>query len=199
MTPPSPPSGPPPPAGFSEFSTDERRHHLIEWLRSGRKLTTSLAAGALSVSRRTIARDLAHLRDTLLLDISFDPGQETYVLAEEHTALPFLAFPSLVPVLLDGRVEGDGELPSGRVRVRISARAVQSYVARGGRISGGTPNEDGSLDVHFDPQNLDEFISYVLSRGHHAEVLSPDDVRRRVHMEIRRMMALYERPAAPDA
>lgn len=199
--PPPPSSGSPPPAGSSEFSTDERRHHLIEWLRSGRKLTTPLAADALGVSRRTVSRDLAHLRDVLLLDISFDQARETYVLAEEHTALPFLAFPSLVPVLLTSRAESEGgdEQPSGGIRVRISSRAVQAYVARGGRISEGTPNEDGSLDVYFDPQNLDEFISYVLSRGHHAEVLSPHDVRRRVHVEIRRMLTLYERTAAPDA
>lgn len=174
------------------LSSDERQHHLIEWLRSGRELTTALAANAFGVSRRTIARDLARLREAYTLNVSFDTEQGTYVLAEEHTALPFLAFPSLAPVLLDaqlGERKNDG---ASTVSVRFSPRAIQAYVARGGRVPDGTLNGDGSLDAHFAPQNIDEFMCYILSRGHQIEVLGPPDVRRRVHMEIRRMLTLYE-------
>jgi len=182
----------------AELSANDRRHHLFEWLRSGRELTTSLAANAFHVSRRTIARDLSHLREVLSLDISFDAAQGTYVLAEEHTALPFLAFPSLAPVLLNARTDGHGADEHGTenhtpeaIRVRFSAHAIQAYVARGGRLPSEELNEDGTLDVYFTPQNPDEFMSYVLSRGHRIEVLSPPDFRQRVHMEILRMRALY--------
>lgn len=202
----SPRTTPPSEAASSDSLTnltgDERLHHLMEWLRSGRKLTTALAADAFGVSRRTIARDLSHLRDAFSLDISFDQAQGTYVLAEAHTALPFLPFPSLAPVLLDAQPESASGTDGARantVSVRFSARAIQAYVARGGRVPDGASNEDGSLDVRFAPQNLDEFLCYVLSRGHHIEVLRPRDLRQRVHMEIRRMLTLYEEVAPFDA
>jgi predicted DNA-binding transcriptional regulator YafY len=144
------------------------------------------------VSRRTIARDLTRLREGLGLDVTFDPAQSSYVLAEEHTALPYLAFPALAPVLLGGRLDGASpEDGSAVIDVRFSARAIQTYVARGGHVPDGARNEDGTLDVRFTPSNLDEFMSYVLSRGAGLEVLNPPDFRRRVHMEIRRMLALY--------
>lgn len=181
-------------AGSVDLSSEERHHHLIEWLRSSRKLTTALAAEAFGVSRRTIARDLAHLREAFTLDIDFDTEQGTYVLAEEHTALPFLAFPSLAPVLLNSRLaENTGSSEDAHtISVRFSARAIRAYVSRGGRIPKETFNEDGSLDVHFAPPNLDEFMCYILSRGHHVEVLHPPEFRQRVHMEIRRMLMRYD-------
>jgi predicted DNA-binding transcriptional regulator YafY len=179
--------------GLADLSADERQHHLFEWLRFGHELTAGFAAKVFGVSRRTIARDLAHLREAHSLDISFDAAQGTYVLAEEHTALPFLAFPSLAPILLNARVGGHeaGDLDTDTIHVRFSARAIQGYVARGGNVSDHDLNEDGSLDVYFAPQNPDEFMCYILSRGHHVEVLHPPDFRRRVHMEILRMLTHY--------
>lgn len=185
--------------GLADLSADERRHHLFEWLRSGRELTASLAAKSFGVSRRTIARDLAHLREALSLDISFDAAQGTYVLAEEHTALPFLAFPSLAPILLHARIDGHGveDHDPDAIHVRFSARAIQGYVARGGNVPDEVLNEDGTLDVYFSPQNQCEFMCYILSRGHHVEVLNPPAFRQRIHMEILRMLAHYggERPS----
>lgn len=191
---------PPPRPSASPLSADERAHRLIEWLRSGEPLTTPLAADAFGVSRRTIARDLTHLRDDLGLDVAFDPARNSYVLAEEHTALPYLAFPALAPILLNGQLDGaPSEEESTVIGVRFSARALQAYAARGGRIPDGTRNEDGTLDVRFAPHNLDEFLSYVLSRGAGLEVLSPPDFRRRVHMEIRRMLTYYREEPTPGA
>ena len=187
--------------GHADLSANERRHHLFEWLRSGRDLTASLAAKSLGVSRRTIARDLAHLREALSLDISFDAAQGTYVLAEEHTALPFLAFPSLVPVLLDARINGHetGDYDAESIHVRYSAHAIQAYRARGGNVPDEVLNEDDTLDVYFAPQDQNEFMCYILSRGHHVEVLSPPAFRQRVHMEILRMLAFYGDAPPPDA
>ncbi len=180
----------------------ERIHRLIEWLRSGQPLTTPLAATTLGVSRRTITRDLTYLRESLNLDVQFEPSQNSYVLAEEHTALPFLPFPSLAPVLLNAHfknVPAQSEAEGTPISVRFSASAVRAYLARGGDIPEGTSNEDGTLDVSFCPQNADEFMSYVLSRGQHIEVIAPPDFRRRVHMEIKRMLAFYEDEGAPGA
>lgn len=185
----------------SSIPADERLHCLIEWLRCGRKLTAAAAAAAFGVSRRTITRDLAHLRDVLSINIAFDPSQQSYVLVGEHTALPFLAFPSLAPVLLDAKPcpnFGDAEAP-GSVTVRFSADAIQAYLARGGHVPPDAASEDGTLTARFHPPNLDEFTSYVLSRGHHIEVLGPADFRRRVHMEIRRMLERYDEEPESDA
>jgi predicted DNA-binding transcriptional regulator YafY len=172
---------------------------LVEWLRSGRQLTTTLAAEAFDVSRRTVARDLAYLRDVLALEVTFDPAQNSYVLAEEHTALPYLAFPTLAPVLLDAKPTAASQGHRATISVRYSAPAIQAYLARGGQIPHGVLNEDGTLDLSFSPHNLDEFMSYVLSRGHKLEVLGPEDFRRRVHMEIRRMLTVYEDGTPPEA
>ncbi len=175
-------------------SADERIHHLMEWLRSGERLTTALAAATFGVSRRTISRDLAYIRNVLSLDVTFDAVQNSYVLAREHTALPFLAFPSLAPVLLSGGTEPTekGADSTTEIKVRYSARAIQGYLARGGSLDFGALNEDGTLDAFFPPYKLDEFMSYALSRGHDIEVLEPPTFRERVHKEIRRMLSIYE-------
>ncbi|MEP0548154.1 MAG: HTH domain-containing protein [Rhodothermales bacterium] len=175
-------------------TSEERAHHLIEWLRSGEKLTSATAAEVFGVSRRTITRDIAYLRNALSLDIEFDASLNSYVLASEHTALPFLAFPSLAPILLNAETEPGlgGADPSKQIHVRYSAVAIQAFLARGGNLTNGTANADGTLDAYFPPYKLDEFMSYVLSRGHHIEVLEPFDFRHRVHMEIRRMLSIYE-------
>ena len=176
-----------------------RIHHLVEWLRSGKPLTTSLAAQEFDVSRRTISRDLAYIRDTLSLDVSFDATQRSYVLAAKHMAIPFLAFPSLAPILISGTTESRGQHDAGisEVRVRFSARAIRGYLSRGGTIRENVLNEDGTVEVYFQLENLDEFTSYALSRGRDIEVLAPPALRHRIHMEIRRMLSIY-RPDGLD-
>lgn len=175
------------------YSTGERIHRLIEWLRAGERLTTPLAAEALGVSRRTVARDLAHLRDVLGLCVEYDTARHSYVLADGHDALPFLAFPSLAPVLLGANLDTeDGTTRCNDIHVRFSSPAIEAYLARGGHVPEGSRNADGSLDARFAPHSYDEFMSYVLSRGHHIEVLGPPAYRHRVHMEIRRMLSIYE-------
>ncbi len=171
------------------YPTAERLHRLVEWLRSGERLTTNLAAEALGVSRRTIARDLTHLREVLSLRVEYDPVQRSYVLDDEHAALPFLAFPSLAPVLLNGQPNASEGTP---VHVRFSADVIQSYRKRGGQIDDEAMNPDGTVDAHFAPHSLDEFLTYVLSRGHNVEVVGPPAYRRRIQMEIRRMLTIYD-------
>lgn len=182
---------PPPRPGIP---SDERVHRLVEWLRSGQRLTTSLAAEAFGVSRRTITRDLTYIREVLALNVEFSSSQRSYVLDEEHAALPFLAFPSLAPVLLNADLapKPDEDASSETIHVRFSAPAIQAYLARGGQLPTGTRNDDGTLHARFTHHNADEFMSYVLSRGHHIEVLGPSDFRHRVHMEIRRMLEIYD-------
>jgi predicted DNA-binding transcriptional regulator YafY len=64
-----------------------RLQHLIEWLKSGRKLTTRVAAERFEVSQRTIATDIGHLRQ-LGVPIEYDPSRFTYVLREPFDSLP---------------------------------------------------------------------------------------------------------------
>lgn len=160
-----------------------------------------MAAAVFGVSRRTITRDIAYLRNALSLDIEFDASQNSYVLAAEHTALPYLAFPGLAPILLNAETEPrlDGADPTTQIHVRYSAGAIQAYLARGGNLNDNATNADGTFDAYFPPYKLDEFMSYVLSRGHHVEVLAPFDFRHRVHMEIRRMLSIYEGKDGPCA
>ena len=187
-----PDSAPPFPTLPIGSSAHERVHQLLEWLRSGKPLTTSVAAEAFGVSRRTIARDLACIRNSLTLDVQFDAAENSYVLATEHNALPFLAFPSLAPILFSGTTapaQGDSH---SEVQVRFSARSIQGYRSRGGTIPEEAIREDGTVEAYFPLKNPDEFLSYVLSRGHDIEVLAPPEFRTRVHMEIRRMLSIYE-------
>lgn len=169
-----------------------RLHLLLEWLRSGRTLTTALAADTLGVSRRTITRDLNHLREALCLAMHFDPVRGTYTLGEEHAALPFIPHPDLLPTLLNGSVQPPREPDERAVHLRFSARSVRAYEAASGVDLSDEVDEEGRLHVFFDPPIPDDLIRWVLSCGAEAEVLAPDALRCRAVMEIRRMLAIYD-------
>lgn len=178
-------------ASRSAPSATSRLHLLVEWLRSSRPLTTALAAEALGVSRRTVARDLNHLREALCLSVRFDPVQGTYTLDEEHNALPFVPHPDLLPTLLNATFKPP-PAPEGQVvHLRFSARSVQAYEATSGIDLSGDVDAEGQLDVYYTPSNPDDLLRWVLSCGAEAEVLAPDDFRCRVQMEIRRMLEVY--------
>ena len=67
-----------------------RCQELLEWLRSGEKLTTGRAAERFEVSSRTIASDLDYLRN-IGVPIEFDRRAGTYVLTEPFGNLPLIA------------------------------------------------------------------------------------------------------------
>ncbi|WP_397548012.1 helix-turn-helix transcriptional regulator [Rhodothermus marinus] len=68
-----------------------RLQRLLEWLRSGRPLTTTRAARHFEVSRRTIASDIEYLR-RLGVPVAYDPRRQTYYLEEPFTEnLPLIA------------------------------------------------------------------------------------------------------------
>lgn len=180
----------PAPSGLTPTA---RLHHLIEWLRSGRPLTTTLAAEALGVSRRTIARDLAHLRDARGLAVEYEPTQGTYQLDQQHAALPYIPHPDLLPAILNGVAHTRGSSAAGAVRLRFSQRSVQAYEAASGLDFSDAVDAEGRLDMQFDLSNGDDLVRWVLSSGAEAEVLAPDALRHRVVVEIRRMLAVYER------
>ena len=66
-----------------------RLQKLIEWLRSGRSLTTRLAAEEFEKSRRTIASDIDYLRQ-LGVPVEFDRRRGTYLLTEPFENLPLV-------------------------------------------------------------------------------------------------------------
>lgn len=68
-----------------------RLQRLIEWLRSGRLLTTTHAARHFEVSRRTIASDIEYLR-RLGVPIAYDRRRQSYYLEEPFVDnLPLIA------------------------------------------------------------------------------------------------------------
>lgn len=175
-------------------SVTARIHYLIEWLRSGRRLTTPLAADALGVSRRTISRDMAQLRDTYGLAIAYDLAQETYTLEHHHATLPFIPHPNLLPAILSGVVEpGFGErLRPGTIQVRLSPHCVRIYESISGADLSRDIDTEGWVAMRFAFPNLEDAVRWVLSCGAEVEVLGPPEFRAHVGMEIRRMRHIYE-------
>jgi predicted DNA-binding transcriptional regulator YafY len=79
----------PPHRAPARKSQIERLQRLIEWLRSGRRLTATLAAAAMDVSVRTIATDIRHLAE-LGVRLEFDRRERTYRLMEPVENLPLI-------------------------------------------------------------------------------------------------------------
>ncbi|NBC17351.1 MAG: WYL domain-containing protein [Bacteroidetes bacterium] len=67
-----------------------RLQQLLQWLRSGRPLTTRRAAERFEVSRRTIYSDIEYLRQ-IGVPITYDQEQHTYVLEGDFANLPLVA------------------------------------------------------------------------------------------------------------
>ncbi|GIV58262.1 MAG: DNA-binding protein [Rhodothermaceae bacterium] len=67
-----------------------RLQQILEWLRTGRRLTQTLAAEAFEVSSRTIASDLEYLRQ-IGVPLTFDRRKRSYVLTEPFGNLPILS------------------------------------------------------------------------------------------------------------
>ena len=181
----------PSPSGEVRLAATARLHHLIEWLRAGRPLTTSRAASALGVSRRTIARDLAHLRDGRGLAIAYDAAEGTYTLESRHVALPFIPHPDLLPALLDGTLRPTGTPSADTVHLRFSRASVQAYEAVSGLDLSATTDAKGRLTVAYAVTDAEHLVRWVLSSGAEAEVIAPAAFRHRVAVEIRRMLAVY--------
>ncbi len=78
-----------PPAHLPNGPQLWRLQRLVEWLRSGRKLTQKLAAEEFQVSPRTIAGDVAYLRQ-IGVPLTFDRRRGTYVLTEPYGNLPLV-------------------------------------------------------------------------------------------------------------
>ncbi|MCA9117605.1 MAG: YafY family transcriptional regulator [Planctomycetaceae bacterium] len=94
-----------------------------------------------------------------------------------------------------GIFRGQGE--PVEVRIRFAAQ-VARYVeeSRWHASQQLTTGRDGSVTATFTLDALEEVQSWVLSFGHLAEVLEPDELRERVKEELKRSLAVYE-PSRP--
>lgn len=181
---------PGPRADSPACSATSRLHVLTEWLRSGRRLTTALAADALGVSRRTILRDIRHLRSALCLAVHYDPVEGTYTLDED--LVPLIPHPELVPGLLNTTSRPDPNA-AGLVHLRFSRRSVQACAAaRGSSERAGVPEGEGHLDLFYETSDFDALVRWILFSGAEVEVVAPESLRCRVVMEIRRMLDVYQ-------
>ncbi len=79
-----------PDSGFRSRFSVERMMRLHDLLREGRPVNCTRFAAELDVSRKTIQRDIDHMRDRLGLPIEYDRAAHSYV----YTA-PVEAFPTL--------------------------------------------------------------------------------------------------------
>lgn len=187
------PHRPGPRADSPARSATSRLHFLIEWLRSGRRLTTALAAESLGVSRRTITRDMRHLRTALCLAVRYDPVECTYTLDEDHDALPFIPHPELVPGILNATARPEPEDGEGLVHLRFSLRSVRAYAAANGLGDlGDIPHGEDHLDLYYEASNLEALVPWILFSGGEVEVVAPESLRCRIVMEIRRMLDVYQ-------
>lgn len=76
--------------GFRSRFSIERMMHIHEQLRRGRPLNCSRVARELEVSRKTIQRDIDHMRDRLGLPLDYDRASHSY----RYTA-PVESFPTI--------------------------------------------------------------------------------------------------------
>lgn len=174
-------------------SATSRLHFLIEWLRSGRRLTTALAAESLGVSRRTITRDMRRLRTALCLAVRYDPVEGTYTLDGDDAGLPFIPHPELVPGLLNATIRPEPEDRAGLVHLRFSLHCVRAYAAENGPAAlADIPDGESHLDLYYEVSDLDALVRWILFSGAGVEVVAPESLRCRVVMEIRRMLDVYQ-------
>jgi proteasome accessory factor B len=97
-----------------------------------------------------------------------------------------------------GIFQGDG--PTEQVRVRFSPQVARVVAERVQHVSQRlTKQPDGSLLAEYELSSLEEFSSWVLSFGEHAEVLAPARLREEIVARLQASLASYQAPQASSA
>jgi predicted DNA-binding transcriptional regulator YafY len=79
-----------------------------------------------------------------------------------------------------------------RVVVRMAAEAAPRMRERSDEWMQVSDNEDGSVNVTFDVDNLDWAAGFVLSWGKLAKAIEPPELAERVQQAARDLLAQYE-------
>jgi predicted DNA-binding transcriptional regulator YafY len=123
----------------------ERMLRIHEELRRGALVNCTMLMHALEVSRKTVVRDIAFMRDRLELPIEFDSGIQAYRYTEKVSAFPTVNVTEgeLLALLVAQRAleqyRGDAVSPSagGGVCEVVGRVAGQDFVFAGGRAARG--------------------------------------------------------------
>lgn len=95
-----------------------------------------------------------------------------------------------------GLIRRDG--PPTTVKVRFRSTVVRILEEKQFHESQTVSRRrDGSADVEFRLTAFEEFLSWILSFGPHAEILEPTDLRQRLTQMLQAALEVYEQPIPP--
>lgn len=177
-------------AGQSAISRARRLTHLLEWLRQGRPLNSTVAAEEFGIARRTFTRDIEHLRTVLGLPITFDPREGTYLLETPLAATPI----SGVEAWWSGAGPFEGALAGTDEPVMLHMPpATAGRLLRLGylRHAPHVRHADGSCTVQLTTSSPEAALRWALGWGCDLEVVAPQWLRERIIHEAAQMLECY--------
>jgi predicted DNA-binding transcriptional regulator YafY len=177
-------------AGQSAVARARRLTRLIQWLRAGRPLTSTVAAEALGISRRTFTRDIEHLRTVMGLPIVYDAREGTYVLQAALSATPIAGIEAWWTGAgpFEGVLNGTQSPVLLRLRPETAARLIRNgYLRHAPHIR----HADGACTVQLVTSSPEAALRWALGWGCDVEVVAPQALRQRVLHEAQRMVDCY--------
>lgn len=179
----SAPNSLPQPGFRSRFSV-ERMVRIHERLRDGARLNCTRLAAELDVSRKTIQRDIDHMRDRLGLPLEYDRSTHSYV----YTA-PVEAFPTVQ------MSEGDAFALFVAERALEPLRGTPLFSRLQATFEKLTSNLKGSVELTAEDYDAVSFAQFGEGRTN-AEAF---DRLQKAHTEEREVTFAYKKPGAARA
>ena len=170
--------------GFRSRFSVERMMLIHERLRDGAALNCTRFADELDVSRKTIQRDIDHMRDRLGLPLEYDRGTHSYV----YTS-PVEAFPTVQ------MSEGDAFALFVAERALEPLRGTPLFDRLQSTFEKLTSNLKGSVDLTSEDQQVVSFSQFGEGRTNAVAF----DRLQKAHNEQREVTFAYKKPGASRA
>jgi predicted DNA-binding transcriptional regulator YafY len=170
--------------GFRSRFSVERMMRIHERLRHGTSLNCTQFAAELDVSRKTIQRDIDHMRDRLGLPLEYDRGTHSYV----YTA-PVEAFPTVQ------MSEGDAFALFVAERALEPLRGTPLFERLQATFEKLTSNLQGSVDLTAEDHDAVSFSKFGEGRTNAVAF----DRLQKAHNEEREVTFAYKKPGAARA
>lgn len=167
--------------GFRSRFSVERMMLIHDRLRNGASLNCTRFASELDVSRKTIQRDIDHMRDRLGLPLEYDRGTHSYV----YTA-PVQAFPTVQ------MSEGDAFALFVAERALEPLRGTPLFDRLHATFEKLTSNLKGSVDLTAEDQQVVSFSQFGEGRTNAVAF----DRLQKAHQEQREVTFAYKKPGA---
>jgi proteasome accessory factor B len=171
-------------SGFRSRFSVERMMLIHERLRDGAELNCTRFATELDVSRKTIQRDIDHMRDRLGLPLEYDRGTHSYV----YTA-PVEAFPTVQ------MSEGDAFALFVAERALEPLRGTPLFKRLQSTFEKLTSHLKGSVDLTAEDQQVVSFSQFGEGRTNAVAF----DRLQKAHNEQREVTFAYKKPGATRA